>query len=393
MYYEDIFTKFYEGICSQPSVWSHTDGSGAASFYSLIISGKALTYKQGQYLIRILEKYKQISKVYGFDYTDSLKTATWKAVFREIDLTKKLSCLKDEEGILWICFKFPFQTKEIFEKEFDKDLRKPNVSKWDNDKKVRLLSFNDFNLIRIHAFAMEQQIEIDESFMFAMSEVEQVWQSQSDISPYCKIEDGKVTLVNANSSAQEYWDSEFSDNVVNDLLTAKHMGFKLDLGRNPESVIEQLAVTTDSNFYIVDHTDVFKIYKEIKGKVAVLLDRNNESIDWIKSFIKNANDNGIPNSEIRVCFRSNNNDTPNINQWIKDEGLGGPIEGGKMLVFQHQPPKWLFSSNEHVKLIITNFVHPAPSSRTQDWMTSHPCVLYMDKVKASTLRNQHIVNL
>lgn len=393
MYYEDIFTKFYESISTHPSVWTHTDGSGATSFYSLIIAGKQLTFKQGQYLLRILEKYKQISKQAGYDYADSLKTATWKAVFREIDMSKKLSCIKDDEGILWICFKFPYQTKEIFEKEFEKDLRKPNVSKWDNDLKVRLLSFNDFNIIRIHAFATEHQIDIDESFMFAMSEVEQVWQTYNDISPYCKIIDEKVVLVNANESAQEYWNSHATGNLVNDLITAKHMGFKLELGHHPKSVIEQIASTTDSNFYITDHVEVFNIYKEITGKVAVLLDRNQESIEWIKAFVKNANDNGIPNSEIRICFRSNNNELPNINQWIKDQGLGGPVDGGKLFVFQHQPPKWLFSSDEHVKLIVTNFVHPAPSSRTQDWMTSHPCVLYMDKVKASTLRNQHIVNL
>lgn len=392
MYFEDIFVTFYEGVMYTDFDWLHTDFSGARSFYSSISNGKNLTAKQGQYLVRILEKYKNAARAYGVDYIDSLKIAVWKEPFRELDLTKRVFVEKDKNGKLWVAFKFPFQLKEQFEKELFGGNNSPNSARWDPDRKIRFVDFYALNLIQAYEFAKEHGIEIDETFMFAMSEVEQIWQNQNSIIPYSVIDNG-IKLINASESAQEWWNTNSTGNMTNDILLAKQMGFTLNLSKPPSSPIEKIGNTKSNSFWTSNYGDFFEIYKNIDGKVAVLVDRTESSIQWLKGLVNQAKYHEVNVEDFRVCFRASNKENPEINQWIKDNGLGGKVEDGRILVFQHQPPKWLFSSKENVKIIITNLLHPPTNSKTQDWIKTHHCVIYLGDIKASVLRNQHIVNL
>lgn len=392
VYYEDIFTNFYEAVLHTTFNWLHTDFSGARSFYAAITSGKSLTAKQGQYLIRILEKYKVTAKHYGVDYELVLKQASWKEPFRELDLTKRVFIEKDKNNRLWIAFKFPYQLKEKFEKEFFAKSASQNVSTWDPDRKLRLVDFYHLNLISVHEFAVNNEIELDETFLYALSEVEQIWESQEKILPHSII-DQQVTLVNATESAIEWWKNNACGDHVNDILLAKHMGYPLMLDRPHANTIEHLGSTKTNNFWTNDYKKFFDLYKSVSGKVAVLVDRTDASIAWLKDFIIQAKFHEADHGDIRVCFRSSNKDDPAINKWVKDNNLGGKVEEGKMLIFQHQPPKWLFSSNENVKIIVTNLLHPPTNVKTQDWLSQHPCVIYLGDIKASMLRNKDIVNL
>lgn len=391
-YYEDIFTTFFEAVLHTNFDWLHTDYSGARSFYASIQAGKALTAKQGQYLIRILEKYKLSAKLHGIDYEKDLKTAVWRERFRELDLTKRVSVEKDSNGKLWVAFKFPYQIKEKFEKEFVDQSRRPVAHPWDPERRIRLAPFYQLNLVRVHEFALENGIELDDTFLFALSEVEQIWQSQESINPHCVI-DNTVSIVNASETAKEWWTLNSNGNIIHDILLAKHMGFKLSLTSSPKTAIEKIGSSATNNFWTNDLGTILEIYKNINGKIAILIDRTENSLDWLKNFVNQANYYGVTNNEIRVCFRASNKENPAINQWIKDSNLGGKVEDGKILIFQHQPPKWLFSEQENVKLIVTNLLHPPTNVKTQDWLKSHPCVIYLGDIKASMLRNQNIVNL
>jgi hypothetical protein len=98
-------------------------------------------------------------------------------------------------------------------------------------------------------------------------------------------------------------------------------------------------------------------------------------------------------TEIRVCFRLDKDEDHGFNQWVKDSGYGGKVEGGKIFIFQNKPPKWLFSENIDVKIILTNSLYPVPSTTTQTWMDTHTCVCFVGDIKASHVKEKKIVEL
>ena len=77
----------------------------------------------------------------------------------------------------------------------------------------------------------------------------------------------------------------------------------------------------------------------------------------------------------------------------KDNELGGKVDSGKILIFLHKPPKWLFKDTIDVKLVITNSYTPINEPTTSAWLMAHPCVCYLGEIKPTPVRKQKIVNL
>jgi hypothetical protein len=87
------------------------------------------------------------------------------------------------------------------------------------------------------------------------------------------------------------------------------------------------------------------------------------------------------------------NEDKGFNQWVKDNQIGGSVEGGKLFIFQNKPAKWLFTNDIDVKIILTNSLYPVPSVTTQTWMDTHTCVCFVGDVKASHFKEKNIVEL
>jgi hypothetical protein len=72
IYIEDIFIKFFIAM-SHNGVGMHAqDINAAASFYQNLIDGDSITEKQGAYILKILNKYKDICAPY-YDYRDYME--------------------------------------------------------------------------------------------------------------------------------------------------------------------------------------------------------------------------------------------------------------------------------------------------------------------------------
>ena len=394
VFIEDLFVEFYDFVSNNGLIVQQQDWPAATSFYSSITSGRLLTRNQGNFLMKLLMKYKGVIAKAGFDYTDRLDDPQWKNDFRVLDLSKKLYVEKDSDGELWICAKFPYSLKDVFNKEvvgltstvFDS-------SKWDNEERVRRLRFYDYNLIATYEFAMKHEFEIDDSVMEALGDVEEIWQRSDDIVPMSVIVEDHVELVNAIDDAQNFFNENKSGNVHSDLLLAKAMGFPY-IGA-PQSRAEKIANSTSKKFWIKTNSDLFALYKDVGGPVAIVLDRGSSSTEWVKTFYQDAISAEVDKNDIRVCFRLNaNDDKDGFNQWVKDVGLGGPVDDGKIYIFQQKPPKWLFSKDVPVKIIVTNSLYPLPSNVTQTWIDSHSCVCFVGEIKASrNTKDNRIVEL
>ncbi len=391
-YVEDIFIDFMDHCDGQVIQLSHQDLMAANSFQNVISAGNQLTKNQGNFIIKILQKYRMFAKMAGLDYTSAIDTPQWKRSFRVLDLSKRAYVEKDKEDNLWICLKFPFSLKEVFEKEISPVVKDYSSSVWDAEEKVRKLKFYNFNLVEIFEFLEKHSFNIDDTFMIALAEVEEIWQNSESITPYCEKHFGAtIDLINASSETLEWFEEHRTGNQASDMLLAKSMGYPLK--DQPKTLVEKIASLPETNFHLKSISSFFEIYKSVGGPVAVILNKGDNSENWVKEFCAVSKDFGIDSEEIRICFRLDKQEDRGFNQWVKDSGYGGKVETGNIFIFQNKPPKWLFSEGKNVKIIVTNSLYPIPSATAQSWMDNHTCVFFIGDIKAAHVKEKKIAEL
>ncbi len=391
-YVEDIFVDFMDHCERQVIQLSHQDLTAANSFYNVISAGNQLTKNQGNFIIKILQKYRMFAKMAGLDYATAIDTPEWKRSFRVLDLSKRAYIEKDDEGNIWICLKFPFALKEVFDKEILPVVKDYSSSVWDAEEKVRKLKFYNFNLIEVFEFLQKHNFDIDDTFMITLAEVEEIWQNSESITPYCEKHFGAtVDLINASTETLEWFEEHRTCNQASDMLLAKSMGYPLR--DQPKTLVEKIAFLPETNFHLKNISSFFEIYKSVGGPVAVILNKGDNSENWVKEFCAVSKDFGIDSEEIRICFRLDKQEDRGFNQWVKDSGYGGKVETGNIFIFQNKPPKWLFSEEKNVKIIVTNSLYPVPSATAQAWMDNHTCVFFIGDVKAAHVKEKKIAEL
>jgi hypothetical protein len=383
-YIEDILTKLVDDHIDAVGVQSR-DYLIFSSFYNILQRGDSLTKSQGNLLIKMLNRYAIKSALIGFDYKEILENPEWKSRFRSLDLTKKIYVEKDDKSKLSVYVKFPYQLKEVFDKHIS------NGGQWDPNKKCRKFDIYQTNILQLYDFAMEHAFIIDESFSDALSEFEEILTQEENITPTADIVDGKVVLVNAIEDARNWWNENSKGNLNDDLMLAKSMGFLLL--KSPSSAIEKIASEESNHFWMQSPREFLTLLRMLSGRFVFIVDRAQNNSNWLKEFTKVAEEVGFPSSEIKVCFRSDNNQDPAFNQWIRDSGYGGKVEEGRLLIFNHKPAKWVFKKSNDVKIIGTNNIYPPTDSITRDWMMSHPCVVYLGEIQPSKTKDKKIAKL
>jgi hypothetical protein len=215
----------------------------------------------------------------------------------------------------------------------------------------------------------------------AVESVEEIWANQEDFLPYSTIFENQLVLINSNEYADAYFEKNSNGNIYHDMLLAKSMQFPLNLISKSQELVQKIASSGNNVFWIDSNEKLFDVYKKIDGKICIVLDRASHKEQWLENFIKDSEKCQISRSDIRICFRESKESNSGLNQWIKDNGLGGPVEDGKIFIFEHKPSKWLFKDNIDVKIVVTNNLYINPNTYVNDWMTSHPCVIYLGEIK------------
>lgn len=390
-YAEDVFLEFYDLVVGLKLRVQPQDLSALTSFYNIVSVNNQLTENQANFILKLFQKYKIPAELANFSFGGPIEGLVWKKSFRTIDFTKRVFVEMDASGRPMVCMKFPYQLKKSFEEEFPSKNHADNSNFWDHDQKIRKLSLYDHNLIHIHEFVKKHGFEIDDTFLIALGEVEEIWQSSESVIPCCDIIDDRVSLINAPDDALEYFSNNLTGKLDSDLMLAKSMGY---LYRGQAiNFLERISANASNAFWIKENTNFLQLVKSINGKVCVILDRASRSRDWIKSFVVDADAVGVSRDDIKICFRLTKDEDHGFNQWIKDAGLGGKVEDGKIYIFNHKPAKWLFKDNNDVKLLASNNLFPSTNTLAKDWFSSHPCVIYLGDIKPSEQRGQKIVEL
>lgn len=389
MYIEDIFEEFYTTamVCRMPI--HRSDQSAMRNFYNLCSANSQLTEKQANFILRLLDKYKEQSKQLQYDYTQHLTTPQWKQPFRVIDESKKVFIETDKEGSHWVCLKFPFQLIKEFEKNVPDNSGAVFHEIWDKERRLRKLPLYDCNIIKIDEFVKKHKFEIDSTFESVVSTIEEIWQDPESITPGCIIENNQVVLKNASESAKVYFNKHANGNIENDLFLAKSMGYLLLCSGN--SVIEKICSTEKNCFWASSIEKFIKIADQIDGKTIILLDRTEDQKLWISNFIKEIRKYSKHKTGVKVAFRESNKTNPEFNQWLSDNNLTGDLHDAKYLIFKNKTPKWLHKDTESIKIIATNNTFLPSSIMMRQWYESHPCVIYINDYQPVLVRREDAI--
>ena len=386
---EEIFIKFVETMqINHLSMWGQ-DRSASHSFYQTLVDNKTLTQNQGSYIIKLLNKYRNVCKPY-YDYEDFLENPVWKNPFRVIDNSKRIWVEQDQNKKIWFCCQFPFQLKDDFDKEFDITYSH-NISQWDKERRVRKLSFYDFNIMQIHEFCEKNNFELHDSFMEALAQVEEIWQSQSSYIKSSSIKDNNVVLENADEDSIKFFESKKTNNVNSDLILAKNMGYIYN-GKS-KNVFEKIAGSNTNKFFAKSIKEFLEISYTVNGKIVLILERGDQTENWIKFLAAQIDKLGYNKKDFRICFRSSNKDNPNFNKWVNENGFGGKISDAKFLIFQQKPAKWLFKEENDVIIVATNEILPGMNSTARALFNNHPCVIFIGEFKPVKNTKENIIEL
>jgi hypothetical protein len=331
-----------------------------------------------------------MSAMAGLDYGSKLADLKWQRPFRVLDLSKTIY-VELRENKLEICLKFPYQLKKEFEDEIASREALHTHGFWDSEDKVRRLDFYHYNLIALYEFACKHNFEIDDSFMIALGDVEEIWQNSECVSPHSTIGIYGVELKNSSQETKQWWDEHRRSSPVSDLLLAKSMGFVYQ--EKPQNLVEKIAASQENSFWIKSNQEFFELVKSFSGKICVLLDRSSATLPWLQNFVAAAEKSGVSREEIKVCFRENKESTTGLNDWIKIAGVGGKVETGRILIFESKPAKWLFKSDNDVTMLVTNNIFPPTNTMARDWFACHPCVIYLGDTRPTETKGQKIVEL
>lgn len=388
IYVEDIFIELYEEIITRRIPVTSADKQPMTSFYNLLVQGHKITVNQSKFILKLLKKYQHIHPIWN---NLDLNDLQWKKDFRTIDMSRKVFVEKDENNEYWICLKFPYQLKNIVEKDIiGNGYQYYGDNKWDKDRRLRMLKLLDYNIVQIYDFVKQNNFEIEESFFDALATIEDIWQSYDSIAPYSILNNNNVELLNSSTDSQQYFKNNSTGNLNNDMFLAKTMGYPLN--KTPESVIEKIASSSEHCFWVRTFKTFFDITENIQGTIAIVLDRNVEYIEWLKEFNNELNNYGIEKNNVCVCFRESNKENKQFNNWIKQNNFNGKIENQKYLIFSAKLPKWLFNEDKSVKIVATNNLFLPNTNISKNWLGNHPCTIYLGNVKPS-LKEKNIVEL
>jgi len=386
-YIEDLFVRIIDIMDQNLLGMQYHDQSAARSFYNSINAGKDLTEKQGAYILKIIYKYRNSVRTF-IEVEPYLEKPMWSKPFRVVDLNKEVWVEQGNIKTPLICLKFPYSLKDNFESVF-----KPNIEKghyWNAERRIRQINIYKGNIVEIQQWCVENEFTIDDSFTSCVDQIEEIWQERSSYEPHSVYENGEVQLVNCSEDTETYFLKKSNNNTINDMFLAKRMGYPLT---NPnKSLAQQISSNRENTFWIKNVEQFLDLGYQVKGRIIILLDRASDALDYMIDLKKAIDNNKYDTKDFRVCFRTNNKDNPEFNNWVRDNKFGGKIDGAKFLIFQHKPPKWLFKQENDVIIVATNNLMPSTFGLTRDMLESSPIVFYVGEIEPSKGR-KNIVEL
>ncbi len=388
---EDLFVDFIQQVDANALSLQTQDLAATSNFYQLITTGKQLTQAQSYFILRILTKYKNLLHKLKIS-TDKLDNPIWSKPFRVIDHDCFAGVEIDEYNNPLLTLKNPYHIKDLFEKQvLDKNREVAVKSQWRAEERIRTYTLYDINPMLLQEFLRNNGFIISSELAEYFLEVEEIYENSEKYFPHCLVEDNRVILKHQSQEAENYFNERKTHNLIDDLMLAKNLGFRLT--GNCEKIPYSPIFSAKTNFFWSSDIEKFFEFSETVSGKKIIVVNSYKTHEWIKNFVEISTKTGVPYGKIKVAFREKNDERNVFNQWIKDNGLGGDLKTADYLIFKDKPAKWLFNEKEGVKIIAINEAFMPSSKKSQQWIEDHYCVFFLGNTKPTNNRGKKFGNL
>lgn len=386
-YYEDIFVLFFDAIKYDMANWPQHEQNAIFNFYSIITNNSQLTEKQANFVVKLLSKYQTDASLKYFCEYD-LDNASWKNKFRTIDYTKTIF-VEVNNNKTCICLKFPFVFKQTFDQHFSEMLSHDLNNQWDAERKLRVISPYEINLLQLNEFVHQHGFTIENSFLDLIAEYEEIVNEQDNVIPGYKLDKNEIVLLNCPDDTKMFFDQHKRADTDANRILLKTMGL-IQYDQNIKNDLDRIASTSATHYYLHNDERFFNIVNKTIGKVIVVINEEENSYLWLENFYS-AFLKYSKNKILKIGFREKNNSF--VNEFVHKNKLGGDLETADIIIFKEKIPKWIFTKKIDIDILCTNNNIPYAKRLLANYFESSPFVIHISEYKPVIRRNKNIVHL
>lgn len=338
MYIEDLVRQL---TLSRLGVNS-SDYTVLSSFSDQFLSDTGLTEKQCGLALRILRRYSPLlSQKLGNDVTPFLDSPKYRLKIRKSVTDSTVSITKDKSDNPIISVRFPYSEEAITKiRKFKGEKNNSGKIEWDRDSTSWIFNLSEENIVFLMDFCNQGTFTFDEEFQNYVNTVNQVVLDLESHAPVLTIGNGEIKITNSPKNMPKIDKTD----ILEAVLQARVMGVTLW-----DDAIDQFLATSDINPVVKEYiktpiSEQFKINVDEQGISALNFIVANsypclvvipggselEKITKMYSLLKG---NGVDDKEMTVLFRLPNETGRKFNDFVKNQGLNGPISEETKIVF------------------------------------------------------------
>ena len=359
------------------------DSSIIDSFTNQIISGIGFTEKQSALAIKIINRYsEQLSEETGKDVRVFLENPQYKYKIRKI-VTNRSIVIVDNKTIE---ARFPYDEHFVAEIRKHKT-QNPNLGEimWDRERTAWVFPLVEDNLRFLCDLCSDTTFEYDEQFAQYANEISHIIQNIEQYVPTLAIDDGELKILNSPKNMPKIDTTD----IVEAALQARKFGVAswsddIDHYLNSDLVnprIREFLTTSDGASFALStsETDVqcLKTILKTMGPSLFIVPGGVE-LEKLERAYNILKGTGVEDKNMSVLFRLPTETGRNFNDFVKNQGINGPINDETKVVFvSGKLPKPLIKSGIKFNSII-NLGFDNAHYTLKTFVKNHSNLVYFD---------------
>jgi hypothetical protein len=306
-----------------------------------------LTEKQGQFVLRTLNKHKFLIHTTIPQIDSCLADPKWKFPFRVLPTVKKISIGEHQLPAGWrngkcILIEFPY-LPDIVEtiRKKNAEMHELHRGLWDANLKQWVFALTERNIDWLGNMLLPNGFQADEEFLDYYNQIKEIHKNIENHLPMVVKTDNGYSISNAHKNVPQI--SADDQDVGRVLFLAREHGItnwdndvEKDIEENLHVVTKSLlsAVQRNKSLWIDSTIHPVSVFRELLtyGGPAMIIVPGGNELELVTLWTEFALDLGINADEISVMFRLPN-EQAEFNQFVKNAGLNNPVDNKTRLIF------------------------------------------------------------
>lgn len=366
-----------------------------SSMSSQLTRGHGFTEKQSVLALRLIKKYKsQLSSAINNDVTPFVDNPVFKMKIRVVDHGKRLAIVEEANNTKKILAQFPYNEDLIqkirnFKKElsdfnhgYGKFIAPQFTVLWDEEKRAWTMPLWEKCIDWINLNLVPLNFSIDEELQKYINDIKNVETTIETFVPMLVFEENKFLFKNTHKNIPQ----PETSNLLEALFLSQEYGihtwdetidgFLNDEDINPvtrnffRSPMTSSYLLNNEKYSLTDLDDILK-YK----KLFLFLIPGGSELENLKYCYNTLLEMGIPQKDMSVLFRLDNQTGKDFNELIKMFKLNNPLgENTKAIFVSGKIPKTLISFYRPIDVII-NLGDNSAHYTQKNLVKNHHCVI------------------